>query len=60
MSMAGKGREPLPRGEAKDKVFQIRLTSETKARWEAEAARKNLTLSDWMRRVLDRNSQPKK
>lgn len=48
------GRPPLEPGEAKDKVFQLRLTGAEKASYEAAATRAEKPLSKWIRDTLNR------
>ena len=48
------GRPPLDPGEAKDQVYQLRLTAAERASYEAAAKRAGKTLSAWIRDKLSR------
>jgi predicted HicB family RNase H-like nuclease len=48
------GRPPLAPGEAKDQVYQLRLTADERASYEAAAKRAGKTLSEWIREKLNR------
>jgi predicted HicB family RNase H-like nuclease len=48
------GRPPLDPGEAKDQVFQIRLTAAERESYEAAAKRTDKPLSKWIRDALNR------
>ena len=48
------GRPPLNPGEAKDRVYQLRLTVAERASYEAAAKRADKTLADWIRDKLGR------
>jgi hypothetical protein len=48
------GRPPLEPGEAKDQVFQIRLTAAERESYEAAAKRANVPLAKWIRERLNR------
>ena len=46
------GRPPLDPGEAKDQVYQLRLTAAERASYEAAAQRAGKTVSAWIRDKL--------
>ena len=46
----------LPRGEAPAKPVSIRATAQERANWERSAGDRELTLSDWCRDTLNRES----
>ena len=48
------GRPPKPAGEAKDQVYQLRLTEAEREQWEAAAKRVGQPLSTWIRERLNR------
>jgi hypothetical protein len=48
------GRPPLDPGEAKDQVYQLRLTAAERESYEAAAKRAQKTLSQWIREKLNR------
>jgi hypothetical protein len=48
------GRPPLDPGEAKDQVYQLRLTEAERESYEAAAKRAKTTLSKWIRDKLNR------
>jgi predicted HicB family RNase H-like nuclease len=48
------GRPPLEPGEAKDQVFQIRLTTAERESYEAAAKRAKVSLAKWIRDRLNR------
>jgi len=48
------GRPPLDPGEAKDQVFQLRLTAAEKASYESAAKRVGKPLAKWIRDLLNR------
>ena len=48
------GRPPLDPGDAKNQVYQLRLTAVERASYEAAAKRAGKTLSTWIRDKLSR------
>jgi hypothetical protein len=48
------GRPPLAPGEAKDEVFQLRLTGDERAQYERAAKRAGVPLAAWIRERLSR------
>lgn len=55
------GRPPLPAGEAKGRVFQMRLTDAERQAYEEAAERAEVTLSAWIRQCLNKAAKkPKK
>jgi hypothetical protein len=48
------GRPPLDPGEAKDQVYQLRLTTAERESYEAAAKRANKPLAKWIRDALGR------
>ena len=50
----GPGRPPLPPGQTKPGVFQIRLSPADRAEYEAAAKRADLSIAEWMRDRLSK------
>jgi hypothetical protein len=48
------GRPPLEPGEVKDQVYQLRMTADERAAYEAAAKRAGKPLSKWIREKLNR------
>jgi predicted HicB family RNase H-like nuclease len=48
------GRPPLDPGEAKNQVYQLRMTSAEREQWETAAKRAGKSLSAWIRERLNR------
>jgi len=50
----GRGRPPKPPDEAKQALFQMRLTEDVKERYRLAAERAGVSMSEWIRDRLDK------
>lgn len=52
-----RGRPNLPIGEAKQRIVSIRLNEEELKKYESFSQRKGMTLSKWIRKIVQENFQ---